>query len=161
MLVRIKLRLGKESTQFRRPGFDPWVGKILWKREWLSIPVFLPGEFHGQRSLVGYSPWSHKELDITEQLTLSLHFQIMLDSLSPLWETELAVGKSWTLWDLRWWSDERVLGHCFVFLFCIRNDINLSEWLIACFAKKVTWELHGLNKVYGVLNKVYAVFPFG
>ena len=42
------------------------VGKVLWRREWLSIPVFLPGVFHGQRSLVGYSPWGHKELDTTE-----------------------------------------------------------------------------------------------
>ena len=57
--------------QCRRPGFDPWVGKILWRRKWQAIPRFLPGEFHGQRSLVGYNPWSHKELDMTEQLTLS------------------------------------------------------------------------------------------
>ena len=45
---------------------------IPWRREWLSTPVFLPGEFHGQRSLVGYNPWSCKQSDITEQLTLSL-----------------------------------------------------------------------------------------
>ena len=50
------------------------VRKIPWRREWQPIPAFLPGEFHGQRSLVGYSPWSHKELDMTEQLTLSFHF---------------------------------------------------------------------------------------
>ena len=51
-----------------------WVGKIPWRKEWLSTPVFLPGEFHRQRSLVGYSPWSHRviELDMIEQL--SLHF---------------------------------------------------------------------------------------
>ena len=56
-----------------RPRFNPWVGKIPWKREWLPIPsshwewlpVFLLGEFHGQRSLMGYSPWCHKELDMT------------------------------------------------------------------------------------------------
>ena len=41
---------------------DPWVGKIPWRKEW---PVFLPGESHGQRSLRGYSPWGHKELDTT------------------------------------------------------------------------------------------------
>ena len=52
--------------------FDPWVSKIPWRREWQLTPVFLPGEFHGQRSLAGYSPWGCKELDITEQLTLSL-----------------------------------------------------------------------------------------
>ena len=44
----------------------------LWKRAWLPTPVFLPGESHGQRSLVGYSPWGHKELDMNDQLILSL-----------------------------------------------------------------------------------------
>ena len=39
-----------------------------WRRKWQSTPVFLPGESHGWRSLVGYSPWDHKELDTTEQL---------------------------------------------------------------------------------------------
>ena len=45
-----------------------WVGKIPWRRGWLPTPVFLPGESHGWRSLVGYSPWGCKESDITEQL---------------------------------------------------------------------------------------------
>ena len=40
--------------------------KDAWRKEWQPTPVFLPGEFHGQRSLTGYSPWSHKELDTTE-----------------------------------------------------------------------------------------------
>jgi len=43
-----------------------WVGKIPWRRKWQPTPVFLPGKSHGQRSLVGYSPWGHKELDTTE-----------------------------------------------------------------------------------------------
>ena len=51
-------------------GFDPWVGKIPWRMEWQPTPVFKPGEFHGQRILAGYSPWDHKELDMTEGLTL-------------------------------------------------------------------------------------------
>ena len=46
--------------------FDPWVEKIPRRREWLPTPVFLPGKSHGQRSLAGYSPWSHKESDTTE-----------------------------------------------------------------------------------------------
>ena len=46
-----------------RPGFDPWVGKIPWRRPWQPTPIFLPGESHGQRSLAGYSPWGGKELD--------------------------------------------------------------------------------------------------
>ena len=47
-----------------------WVRKIPWRRDRLPTPVFLPGEFHGQRSLAGYSPWGHKESDTTEQLSL-------------------------------------------------------------------------------------------
>ena len=43
-----------------------------WKRAWLHTPIFLLEEFHGQKSLVGFSPWGRKELDTTEQLTLSL-----------------------------------------------------------------------------------------
>ena len=57
----------------RRPRFDPSVRKIPWRRKWQPTPVFLPGEFHGQRSLVGYTPWGRKESDMTEQLTLSHH----------------------------------------------------------------------------------------
>ena len=44
----------------RRQGFDPWVGKIPWRRKWHPTPVFLPGKSRGQRSLVGFSPWSHR-----------------------------------------------------------------------------------------------------
>ena len=54
-----------------RHGFDPWVGKIPWKRIWQPTPVFLPGESHGQRGLEGYSPWDGKELDMAERLTIS------------------------------------------------------------------------------------------
>ena len=49
---------GKEPTcqcgRHRKHGFDPWVGKIPWRRAWQLTPVFLPGESHGQRSLAGY-----------------------------------------------------------------------------------------------------------
>ena len=48
---------GKESIcNMGDPGFDLWVGKIPWRREWLPTPVFCPGEFHGQKSLADYSP---------------------------------------------------------------------------------------------------------
>ena len=46
-------------------AFDPWFGKIPWRKEWQPTPVFLPGEFHGQRSLAGYSCWDPKESDMT------------------------------------------------------------------------------------------------
>ena len=60
---------GRICLQCGRPGFDPWVGKIPWRREWLSTPSLLPEESHGQRSLAGYSPWDLKESDMTEWLT--------------------------------------------------------------------------------------------
>ena len=66
------LRRLSVCLQCRRPGFDPWVGKILWRRKRQSTPVLLPGKSHGQRSLVGYSPWGHKESDTTERLPVQV-----------------------------------------------------------------------------------------
>ena len=53
-----------------RPGFNPWDGRIPWRRKWQRTPVLLPGKSHGWRSRAGYSPWGHKESDMTEQLHL-------------------------------------------------------------------------------------------
>ena len=103
----------KNLPECERPGFNPWVMKIPWRREWQATPVFLPGKSHGQRSLGwgrggegGYSPWGHKELDMTEQLTLSL-FTFPGDTvdknpsasagdmgLIPGWERSPGVGNS-------------------------------------------------------------------
>ena len=60
--------------QCTRPGFDPWVGKITWRRKWHPTPVLLPGKSHGWRSLVGCSPWGHEESDTTDRL----HFHFSL-----------------------------------------------------------------------------------
>ena len=61
---------GKEPTcqcrRQKRSGFDPWVGKIPQRKAWQLTPVFLPGEFHGQRSLEGYSPKNRRESDMIE-----------------------------------------------------------------------------------------------
>ena len=68
---------GKEpACQCRRleiGGFDPWVGKIPWRRKGQPAPVFLPGKFHGQRSLAGYSPGGCKELDMTQCVRVHTH----------------------------------------------------------------------------------------
>ena len=63
----------KIHLQYRRREFNPWVWKIPCRREWLPTPVFLLGEFHGQRSLAGYSPWGHTKSDTTKRL--SMHTQ--------------------------------------------------------------------------------------
>ena len=61
-------QLACQCRRHKRLGFNPWVGKIPWRREGQPTPVFLPGESHGQRSLVGCSPWGRKELDTTQRL---------------------------------------------------------------------------------------------
>ena len=64
MLVAKNLPANEGDAKGR--GFDPWVRKISWRRAWQPTSVFLPGESHGQKSLVGYSPWGGKESDTTE-----------------------------------------------------------------------------------------------
>ena len=61
------------------PGFNPWVGKVPWRREWQPTPVFLPGEFPGLRRLAGDSPWGCKLSDRIEQLT-SFHYWVNIGS---------------------------------------------------------------------------------
>ena len=75
---------GKESAcqcrRWRRPEFDPWVGKSPWRRKWLSTLAFLPWLSHGQSSLEGYSLWGGKESVMTEQL--SMHARMIPQSSS-------------------------------------------------------------------------------
>ena len=59
----------KNCLQCRRAGFEPWVGKIPWRRAWEPTLAFFPGKYPGPRSLVGYSPWCCKESDLTERLS--------------------------------------------------------------------------------------------
>ena len=76
--------------EYWRPRFDPWVGKIPWRRKWQPTPVLLPGEYHGGRSLVGFSPWGHKESDTTERL----QFHFLLSCM----EKEMATHSSVLAW---------------------------------------------------------------
>ena len=62
------------AEDVKRHGFNPWVGKIPWRRAQQPTPVFLPGGSHGRRGLVGCSPWDRKESDTTERL----HFHFSL-----------------------------------------------------------------------------------
>ena len=68
-------QLVKNPPECGRPGFNPWVGKIPWRRERLLTPVFWPGEFHGL-----YSPWDYKESDATFTFILNLLFLIKISS---------------------------------------------------------------------------------
>ena len=63
--------------QCRRPGFNSLVRKIPWRRKWQPTALFLPGESHEQRSLVGYSPWGHKSwTQLSDQTTSSINLKV-------------------------------------------------------------------------------------
>ena len=85
----------RRPPTMQKTGFDPWVGKVLWRNKWQSTPVLLPGKSHGWRSVVGYSPWGHKESDMTERL----HFTSNINGvLAPresrgCAQSELGVGR--------------------------------------------------------------------
>ena len=96
--------------------------EYIWRRHWHPSPVLLPGKSHGQRSLVGYSPWGHKELDTTDQLYLPLkpgfpggsdgkEFACSVGdlSLTPGWEDPLEKGVATHCGILAWsipWTEE-------------------------------------------------------
>ena len=67
--VSLVAQMVKNPPVIGRPGFNPRVGEIPWRRAWQPAPVFWPGEAPGQRSLAGHSPCGHNELDTTERLT--------------------------------------------------------------------------------------------
>ena len=69
-----------QCRRHKRSMFDPWAGKILWKRAWQPTLVFLPGESHRQRNLAGFCPWGHKGSATTEWV--SLHFKVRLSHFS-------------------------------------------------------------------------------
>ena len=83
--------------QFRRPGFSPWVGKIPWRRAWQPTPAFLPGESHGQRSLVGYSPGIAQSRTRLTNHDLIL-ILLLLATLCGLWAPSSPTGdQTWAL----------------------------------------------------------------
>ena len=67
-----------QCRRCKRCGFDPWVRKIHWRRKCQPTPVFLPGEFHGQRSLTVKSPWGPKESDMTDCMHILYQRQFWL-----------------------------------------------------------------------------------
>ena len=90
-----QLRQWSVCLQCGRPGFHPWVRKVSWRRKWQPTPVFSHGKSHGQRSLVGYSPWDREESDATERLHfLSFYTKFNLKFLSSTEEASKLL-----LWD--------------------------------------------------------------
>ena len=85
--------------------FHPWAEKIPWSRKWHPTPVSLPGKFHGQWSLVCYSPWCHKESNANEHALMSV---------GALWLDKYIICGSWWKalpWGPQTWLIMRKVGH--------------------------------------------------
>jgi len=87
-----------------RCGFDPWVGKIPWRRKGQPTPVFLPGKFHRQRSLVGYSPYCREESDTTEDAHIP-ELQAVCISTDIHFTIAFGVGLGGNMWMKLEWQD--------------------------------------------------------
>ena len=131
---------GKESVcqcrRCKRPRFDPWVGKIPWSRKWQPTVIFLPGKFHRQRSLVGYSPWGRKELDTMEWLRTQTH--TMVQGLAQDEDTEtdrIGQGFKSLINRTQWWILKKGWGKRHQKLTCsclIWPSTKQLRWTSAC-----------------------------
>ena len=133
--------------EMQRCGLDSWVGKIPWIRKWQLTSVFLAGKFHGQRSLVGYSPWGSKESDRTERLTqpfLITQRKVTCDlmvSCAPWGWTRVGgrercwgglAGMTWCLAGYWGWDREKSSQRCWLWLVQLTAmDVQLIRVLIS------------------------------
>ena len=91
----------------RRPRFSLWVRKTLWRREWQPTPLFLPGEFHGQRSLAGYSSWGRRELDTTGWHSTPQEHKLCLSNTVSLTPSTFP-GTQWAF--SKYWLNKLIYG---------------------------------------------------
>ena len=120
---------GEESTcqckRHTRHRFDPWIGKIPWRKKWQPSPVFLPGEPHGHRSLASYSLWSQRELDMPEQLTPSQASNLGLPYCRQI-PYNLSLQGSCSHWE------SLVVSRTLRMLETVPDHIDFSRWLNHC-----------------------------
>ena len=132
------------ACQCRRHGLDPSVRKILWIRKWWATLVFLPGKIHGQRSLVGYSPWGRKESDTTEQLINRCFRQIPItvkdvsrttnqatntSAFFVSHATKIVYSRFLTFWFL-------VSKHLLSWIISLEKSLSTSIWIFRVWASK-------------------------
>ena len=130
-------------------GFDPWVRKIPWRRERLPIPVFLPGDLHGQRSLADHGPWGRRESDMTEvtkHTSAYLRLLFLLAILVPACDSSnLAFCMMYSAYKLNRqtiYSLIVLLSQFGTSLYCSISDSNCCFWTciqVPQEAGKVVW----------------------
>ena len=118
----------KKSTcqcrRYQRLGFVPWVRKIPWRRKWQPSPVFLPGKFHGQKILAGYSPWGRKELNIAEHT--HTHIYIYIHSFSDSFHHGLRQGVEYSSYTMQW----ILVAYLFYIQLCVSVCPHAPLWLL-------------------------------
>ena len=154
--------------QWGRPGLNPWVEKILWRRKWQPTPVFLPGKSNGRRSLVGYNPWDAKESDTTKWL----HFL----SLSKRWKSHCMCSlvldlknnfykelysNNGEIFSMYYILDNSIITIMLNFL----NMINHFGYFLEVFKNEKSWHLKLILKWFGknifkIENYTYTFFRF-
>ena len=120
------LNLGLIHVAKRICLFNPWIGKIPWRRDLHPTPAFLPGKSHGQRSLVGYSPWGCKELHTTERLTLSLSLFFRILSMHQYFIATLCLSPS-------------VIPSCGWYALYLPIYLLMDIWIVSSFW--LSWEM--------------------
>ena len=148
-----------------RPGFDPWFRKIPWRWKWQPTPVFLPGESHGQRSLVGYSPWVCTELGTAEHT--HIHFLIGLFLFVCCWVI-WAICIFWKTNLCRSYCLQLFLPVCRLSLYYVDGfplcakprSLNRSHLFIFAFISVVLGDWPKKTLVEFMLENVFPMFPF-
>ena len=130
----------------RRYGFNPCVRKILWKRAWQPTPVILPGESHGQRSLVDYHPEGHKWSDRTE---VTKHSTAHVPPICTLWRV-LTINRCWILSKV--FSESIEMMRTFILQFV--DVVYHTDWFVYTEKFLRPWDKSHLDMVYDLSNIV-------
>ena len=146
----------RSNQRLKRLPPTPWVGKMPWRRKWQPTPVFLPGESHGRRSLIGYSPRGPKELDTTEQLHLLTYLCLVWSGDWAKWFWKVFFSSV-----IQWHRSEQTQKHIkFSILqsicmrFCTSQRCVLSLCEILHFLLKEAWELQSGSQKKRDIGKV-------
>ena len=165
-------QLVKDLPQCGRPGSDPWVGKIPWRRERLPTPVFWPGELHGL-----YSPWGYKESDTTERLTHSPQYSLkkkkkwFYDSFKKLWMAWFFSDNTGSIHDFKSESKNKcnaissdtnpTLLECFIALNLLWCIMNKGHDALGCMFSPLNGrKKKGRNKLTAVKHLFWEIYCF-
>ena len=150
--VLVVMNPSANARDLRDREFDPWVGKLPWRRAWPLTAVFLAGESHAQRSLAAYSCYCHKESDVTKWLSMHAHFVWLLSLNIILWNSSklLCISVICSF-------------HCYV-LFQRVNISQLISLPFCCFKFRIVKNNDSLNttqaRKYTFFRRIHMLMHF-